>query len=87
MENANTGEEEFVFVAGGILEVRHGTVTVLADAAMRGKDVDQALAQQAAQQAEDAAKRSRGDIAFTNAQGEFLAMAARVTALNKLRRK
>jgi F-type H+-transporting ATPase subunit epsilon len=87
MEIADTGEEEFVFVAGGIVEVQRGTVTVLADAAMRGKDVDQALAQQAAQQAEDAAKRTRGDIDFAKAQGEFLAMAARVTALNKLRRK
>ncbi len=41
---ADNGEEEFVFVAGGIPEVQPGTVTVLADTAIRGKDLDEAKA-------------------------------------------
>ena len=44
---ADNGEEEFVFVAGGILEVQPGTVTVLADTAIRGKDLDEAKANEA----------------------------------------
>lgn len=87
IEHADTGQEEFVFVAGGILEVQPGTVTVLADMAIRGKDLDQALAQQAAQQAEDAAKQARSDIDFARAQGEFLEMAARIATVRNLRRK
>src|SRR5207237_10104534 len=47
IERADTGEEEFVFVAGGILEVQPGTVTVLADTAIRGKDLDEAKATEA----------------------------------------
>ena len=41
------GNEDFVFVAGGILEVQPGTVTVLADTAIRGKDLDEAKAAEA----------------------------------------
>jgi F-type H+-transporting ATPase subunit epsilon len=44
IERADNGEEEFVFVAGGILEVQPGTVTVLADTAIRGHDLDEAKA-------------------------------------------
>ena len=47
IERADTGEEEFVFVAGGILEVQPGTVTVLADTAIRGHDLDEAKATEA----------------------------------------
>ena len=44
---ADNDEEEFVFVAGGILEVQPGTVTVLADTAIRGHDLDEAKANEA----------------------------------------
>ena len=46
-DGTSSGEEEFVFVAGGILEVQPGTVTVLADTAIRGKDLDEAKASEA----------------------------------------
>jgi F-type H+-transporting ATPase subunit epsilon len=85
--HADSDEEEFVFVAGGILEIQPGTVTVLADMAVRGKDLDQALALQAARQAEEAAQHARGDFDFAKAQGEFLGMAARLAAVRNLRRK
>src|SRR5574340_1615929 len=54
IERADNGEEEFVFVAGGILEVQPGTVTVLADTAIRGHDLDEAKAVEARAQAEEA---------------------------------
>ena len=84
---ADTGEEEFVFVAGGILEVQPGTVTVLADTAIRGRDLDEAKASEAKKIAEDAMKNAKSDIDFARAQGEFAAMAAQIAALRRFRRK
>ncbi|MDI4634374.1 F0F1 ATP synthase subunit epsilon [Pelomonas sp. V22] len=81
------GSEEFVFVAGGILEVQPGTVTVLADTAIRGKDLDEAKATEAKKQAEEAMKNAKSDIDFAAAQGEFAAMAAQIAALRKFRKK
>ena len=87
IERADNGEEEFVFVAGGILEVQPGTVTVLADTAIRGKDLDEAKASEAKRQAEDALKNAKSDIDLAAAQGEFATMAAQLAAIQKLRRK
>ena len=84
---ADNGEEEFVFVAGGILEVQPGGVTVLADTAIRGHDLDEAKALEAKKLAEDAMKNAKTDIDFAAAQGEFAAMAAQIAAIQKLRRK
>ncbi len=81
------GGEEFVFVAGGILEVQPGTVTVLADTAIRGKDLDEAKAVEAKKLAEEAMKNAKSDIDFAAAQGEFAAMAAQIAALRKFRKK
>ena len=76
IERADNGEEEFVFVAGGILEVQPGTVTVLAEA----------KAAEAKQLAEEAMKNAKSDIDFAAAQGEFAAMAAQLAAIQKLRK-
>ena len=84
---ADTGEEEFVFVAGGILEVQPGSVTVLADTAIRGHDLDEARALEARQLAEEAMKAARTDIDFAKAQGEFATMAAQVAAISRLRKR
>jgi F-type H+-transporting ATPase subunit epsilon len=81
------GEEEFIFVAGGILEVQPGTVTVLADTAIRGKDLDEAKATEAKKQAAEAMKNAKSDIDLAAAQGEFAAMAAQLAAIQKLRRR
>ena len=81
------GGEEFVFVAGGILEVQPGTVTVLADTAIRGHDLDEAKAIEAKRLAEEAMKNAKSDIDLAAAQGEFAAMAAQLAAIQKLRRK
>jgi F-type H+-transporting ATPase subunit epsilon len=84
---ADNKEEEFVFVAGGILEVQPGSVTVLADTAIRGKDLDEAKALEAKKTAEEAMKNAKSDIDLAAAQGEFAAMAAQLAAIQKLRRK
>ena len=81
------GSEEFVFVAGGILEVQPGTVTVLADTAIRGHDLDEAKALEAKKLAEEAMKNAKTDIDFAKAQGEFATMAAQIAAISKLRKK
>ena len=82
---ADNGEEEFVFVAGGILEVQPGTVTVLADTAIRGHDLDEAKASESKRLAEDAMKNAKNEIDFAKAQGEFAAMAAQIAAIRKFR--
>jgi F-type H+-transporting ATPase subunit epsilon len=84
---ADNDQEEFVFVAGGILEVQPGAVTVLADTAIRGKDLDEAKADAAKQAAAEAMKNAKTDIDFAKAQGEFAAMAAQIAALRKFRKK
>ncbi|HOW46885.1 MAG: F0F1 ATP synthase subunit epsilon [Rubrivivax sp.] len=84
---ADNDEEEFIFVAGGMLEVQPTTVTVLADTAIRGRDLDEARAVEARKQAEEAMKNAKSDIDFAKAQGEFAAMAAQIAAIQKLRRK
>ena len=84
---ADNKEEEFVFVAGGILEVQPGSVTVLADTAIRGHDLDEAKATEAKKQAAEAMKNAKSDIDLAAAQGEFATMAAQLAAIQKLRRK
>ncbi len=84
---ADNDEEEFVFVAGGILEVQPGTVTVLADTAIRGHDLDEAKASEAKKLAEEAMKNAKSDIDFAAARSEFATMAAQLAAIQKLRRK
>ena len=82
-----SGEEEFVFVAGGILEVQPGTVTVLADTAIRGHDLDEAKATEARKLAEEAMRNASSHIDLAKAQSEFATMAAQIGALRKFRKK
>ncbi|MBS0426938.1 MAG: F0F1 ATP synthase subunit epsilon [Proteobacteria bacterium] len=81
------GGEEFVFVAGGILEVQPDTVTVLSDTAIRGKDLDDEKANQAKAAAEEALKNAKSDIDIAMAQSELAVMAAQIAALRKYRQK
>jgi len=87
IQRADNGEEEFVFVAGGILEVQPGKVTVLADTAIRGRDLDEARALEARKLAELAMKNAKTDIDFAKAQGEFATMAAQIAAIARLRKR
>jgi F-type H+-transporting ATPase subunit epsilon len=81
------GSEEFVFVAGGLLEVQPNLVTVLSDTAIRGKDLDEAKAMAAKAAAEEALKNAKGDIDIAMAQSELAVMAAQIAALRKYRQK
>ena len=80
-------EDEFVFVAGGMLEVQPNLVTVLADTAIRGHDLDEAKAADAKKRAEEAMANAKSDLDFARAQSEFAMMAAQLVAIQKLRRK
>ena len=81
------GGEEFVFVAGGILEVQPTVVTVLSDTAIRGKDLDEEKANQAKRAAEEALKNAKTDFDVALAQSELAVMAAQIAALRKFRQK
>ena len=85
--DGSSAGEELVFVAGGILEVQPGRVTVLADTAIRGHDLDEAKATEAKRLAEEAMKNAKSDIDLARAQGEFAMMAAQIAAIAKLRKK
>jgi len=81
------GDEEFVFVAGGILEVQPNGVTVLADTAIRGHDLDEAKANEAKRLAQEAMANRESDIDFARAQSEFAVAAAQLAAIAKFRKK
>ena len=81
------GGEEFVFGAGGILEVQPNCVTVLSDTAIRGHDLDEAKASEARKAAEEAVKNAKSDIDLAKATSELAVMAAQIAALRKYRQK
>src|SRR3954452_22261558 len=87
IERADNGEEEFVFVAGGILEVQPTSVTVLADTAIRGKDLDEAKAQEALEKAELARERAVDRREVATVEAEIAVLAAQLNAMRKLRRR
>jgi len=81
------GSEEYVFIAGGILEVQPNCVTVLSDTAIRGKDLDEEKAREAKKAAEEALRNARSEIDLAKAQSELAIMAAQIAALRKYRQK
>ena len=81
------GEELFFFVSGGSIEVQPNRVTVLADTALRAKDIDEAAALEAKRKAEEALKDREGELDLATAQGELAAAMAQLKTLEKLRRQ
>jgi F-type H+-transporting ATPase subunit epsilon len=81
------GEEEFVFVAGGILEVQPDSVTVLSDTAVRGKDLDEERANAAKKTAQEHLENAKTQVDMAAAQAELAVMAAQLAALRKYRSK
>jgi F-type H+-transporting ATPase subunit epsilon len=79
-------EEEFVFVAGGILEVQPNSVTVLADTAIRGHDLDEAKALQAKKMAEELMVNRDSKIDYAKAQSELATAIAQLAAIARLRK-
>ncbi len=84
---AGGGEEELIFVAGGVLEVQPKTVTVLADTAIRGRDLDEAKAAEAMKLAEEAMRSSQDKVEIATMQAEYAMMAAQLAAIRKLRKR
>ena len=84
---ADNAEEQLIFVAGGILEVQPSVVTVLADTAIRGHDLDEAKANEALKRAEDAMRSATDKQEIATLQAEFAMQAAQLAAIRKLRKK
>jgi len=80
------GDEQFFYVSGGAIEVQPHLVTVLADTALRAKDLDEAAAQQAKQRAEEALSNRAGKVEIAEAQAELARAAAQLKAIEKLRK-
>ena len=84
---AGGGEKQLIFVAGGILEVQPKVITVLADTAIRGKDLDEAKASEALRKAEEARARAKDKQELATVESEVASLAAQLAAIRKLRKK
>ena len=80
-------DEELIFVAGGILEVQPKVVTVLADTAIRGHDLDEAKATEAIKRAEEARAKAQDKQEIASVEAELATLAAQLAAIRKLRQK
>jgi len=83
MEN---GDEQFFYVSSGILEVQPQVVTVLADTAIRAKDLDEAAARRAKEEAERALANRADAVEIAQAQAELAQAIAQLQAIERLRR-
>ena len=83
---ADNAEEQLIFVSGGILEVQPGLVTVLADTAIRGHDLDGAKALEAKRVAEETLKSNASEVNYALAQTELAEAIAQLQAIAKLRK-
>jgi F-type H+-transporting ATPase subunit epsilon len=84
---AENGEEQFFYVSGGILEVQPQVVTVLADTAIRGKDLDEAKAADAIKRAEEMRSRTTDKAEVATVEAELASLAAQLAAIRKLRKR
>jgi len=84
---AGGGEEQLIFVAGGILEVQPSVITVLADTAIRGADLDEAKANEALKKAEEARAKAQDKQEIAAVESELAMLAAQLAAIRKLRKK
>lgn len=87
IKTAGSDQEELIFVAGGILEVQPHVVTVLADTAIRGNDLDEAKALEARQRAEEALRNATSKQEIATVEGEIAMLAAQLGAIRRLRKR
>ncbi len=80
-------EETLIYVSGGMLEVQPNVVTILADTAIRGGDLDEARALESKRAAEEAMKNRTSDIDYAAAQAELLEAIAQLRSIQQLRHK
>lgn len=81
------GEEEVYYVSGGYLEVQAGTVSVLADTAIRADDIDEASALEAQKEAEHALANQSGEFDYGRATAQLAAAAAQLRTIQAIRKK
>jgi F-type H+-transporting ATPase subunit epsilon len=79
-------EEELIYVSGGLLEVQPSVVTILADTAVRGRDLDEVKALEAKQHAEEAMRDRTASIDYAQAQSELAEAVAQLHAIQRLRK-
>jgi F-type H+-transporting ATPase subunit epsilon len=84
---ADRNEEEILFVSGGILEVQPSLVTILADTALRGRDIDEAKAHEAQKKAEEAMRDRSAAIDYAKAQSEMAVAVAQLRALYRFKQR
>ena len=84
---AGGGDEQLIFVAGGILEVQPKMITVLADTAIRGADLDEAKAAEALRRVEEARRSAQDKQEIATVESEMAMLAAQLAAIRKLRKK
>ncbi|MGH8735816.1 MAG: F0F1 ATP synthase subunit epsilon [Burkholderiales bacterium] len=84
---AGGGDEQLIFVAGGILEVQPKVITVLADTAIRGVDLDEAKANEALERAEEARRNARDKQEIAAVESELAMLAAQLAAIRRLRKR
>ena len=80
------GEQEHFYVSGGMLEVQPHLVTVLADTAIRARDLDEAAALDAKRRAEEALAGQKAQFEYAKAQAELAEAIAQLRAIEKLRK-
>lgn len=81
------GEEEFIYVSGGMMEVQPSVVTILSDTAVRAQDLDEAAAMEAKQKAEEAIANREGDMEIAEAQSKLLEAVAQLQMIENFRKK
>jgi len=81
------GEEESIYVSGGILEVQAHVVTILSDTAVRAADLDEAAAMEAKEKAEQALKDQTGEMNIADAQAQLAEAMAQLQAISRMRSK
>ncbi|MDO4682140.1 MAG: F0F1 ATP synthase subunit epsilon [Lautropia sp.] len=79
-------KDELIFVAGGILEVQPDVITVLADTAIRGADLDEARAAEARRAAQEAIDNAKNKLDLARAQKEFVVLTAQLNTINRYHR-
>ena len=79
------GDEEIIYVSGGMMEVQPDRVTVLADTSVRAHDLDEAKAMEAERRAKEALANRTGVMEIAKAQAELAEAAAQIAAIRKLR--
>ena len=86
IKQTDVAEETLIYISGGLLEVQPGMITVLADTAVRGADLDEAKAVAAKEAAMEAMKNRASDMDYAKAQAELAEAVAQIQAIQKLRK-